>query len=432
MLLGHPSYRGMTYHRTTREPGAVATVGGVTTTTLKPPLLLRQLSQAQLQMLDVVHAVLVGVLCWFAADEQPVPPATGWREPAWISVVAAVLLGLPTVLRRRWPLTASVTVVAAASAVLTTGVVPDYASAGPLVAVGMVMYIVGTSVGGRRSLIVAAVAVAAVVAAQAFEDASPSGPGAAGAAFSTLVIGSCWALGWTVRERRAQAARSIELATARAVDEERLRIAREVHDIVAHSMSMIAVKATIANHVADDRPDEVRDALRVIETMSRDALLEMRRTVGSLRASDAREPVPGRQDLDVLIEAAESAGLRVELIRSGPDQTPEDLGLAVFRVVQEALTNVLKHAGATRCRVSITARDGGVCVEVADDGAGVNGAGGSAGVGVSAGAAADTVAGGGQGLVGMRERVELYGGELYAGPGENGGWVVRARLEGVR
>jgi signal transduction histidine kinase len=416
MLFVAAPYRGMTYHGRTRGPVAVATVGVVTATTTRPPLLLRPLSPVQLQLLDVLHAVLVGMLCLFAAEERPVPPASGWREPAWVTLVAAVLLSAPTLVRRRWPLAAAVTVVVVASAALVTGVVPDYASAGPLVAVGMVLYIVGTSVGGRRSPVIAVAAVVTVLVAQMFGESSPSGPGAAGAAFSMLVIGSCWALGWTVRERRAQAARAIELSTARAVDEERMRIAREVHDIVAHSMSLISVKATIANHVADNRPDEMREALRVIEATSRTALLEMRRTLGALRAAEDPEPDPGGPDLDVLIDAAASTGLRVDFVRSGSPEMPVGLGTAVFRIVQESLTNVLKHAGATRCRVSVEARVDGVCVEVSDDGAG-----GSAGRGQ-----------GGQGLVGMEERVALYGGEFYAGPGPDGGWMIRARLEDVR
>ncbi|MEV6494840.1 sensor histidine kinase, partial [Actinoplanes sp. NPDC051633] len=336
--------------------------------------------------------------------------------PAGVTLLAAVLLSAPTLVRRRWPLAAAVTVVVVASAALVTGVVPDYASAGPLVAVGMVLYIVGTSVGGRRSPVIAAAAVVTVLAAQMFVESSPSGPGAAGAAFSMLVIGSCWALGWTVRERRAQAARAVELSTARAVDQERMRIAREVHDIVAHSMSLISVKATIANHVADNRPDEMREALRVIEATSRTALLEMRRTLGALRAAEDPEPDPDGPDLDGLIDAAASTGLRVEFVRSGSLEMPVGLGTAVFRIVQESLTNVLKHAGATRCRVSVETRVDGVCVEVSDDGAGALAGRGE----------------GGQGLVGMEERVALYGGEFYAGPGPDGGWTVRARLEDVR
>jgi signal transduction histidine kinase len=375
---------------------------------------MRRLTPAQWQVLDVLHAAWVGALAWFAATEQPLPPASGWREPAWVSVLAAVLLAAPTIVRRRWPIAAAVAVVAAAASALATGVVPDYASAGALAAVGMVLYMVGAASGGRRSVAVAVAATAAIVAATMFADDSLFGPGAAGAAFSVLVIASCWTLGWVVRERRAQAARTIEQATARAVDEERLRIAREVHDIVAHSMSLIAVKATVANHVADHRPDEVRDALRVIETTSRDALLEMRRTLGALRAAAAPEPDPVGPDLAVLVRAAESAGLQVEFVHDGTGNTPAGLDMAVFRIVQEALTNVLKHACATRCRVMVSGRDGGVSIEVADDGV----ARGEPGVG-------------GQGLVGMRERVELYGGELYAGPGPDGGWVVRARLDAV-
>jgi signal transduction histidine kinase len=197
------------------------------------------------------------------------------------------------------------------------------------------------------------------------------------------------------------------------VDEERLRFAREMHDIVAHSMSLIAVKATIANHVADERPQEMRDALRVIEDTSRAALTELRRTLGALRTDTDVAPVSGMHDLPGLVHTAGSTGLRVELAVTGAAEVPDGAGLAVYRIVQEAITNVVKHAGATSCRVVVVGEPGQVTVEVTDDGS----------------ARPDQGATGGQGLIGMRERVALHGGRLEAGPSAGGGWAVRARLD---
>jgi signal transduction histidine kinase len=193
-------------------------------------------------------------------------------------------------------------------------------------------------------------------------------------------------------------------------------------------MSLIAVKATIANHVADERPQEVRDALQIIEATSRTALTELRRTLGALRTDPDRAPAPGVAELPSLVEAATSAGIEVQLDVRGVADLPEGVGLAVFRIVQEALTNVVKHAGATRCRVTVAGAPDAIVIEVVDDGRGgddsVGGgaAGGRAGDGSGAG-------GRGQGLIGMRERVALYGGELRAAPDPAGGWAVRARLD---
>jgi signal transduction histidine kinase len=176
-------------------------------------------------------------------------------------------------------------------------------------------------------------------------------------------------------------------------------------------MSLIAVKATIANHIADQRPQEVRDALRVIEAASRSALADMRRTLGALRTEAEFAPAPGVADLPALVAAATSAGLTVDLTVTGDADLPDGAGLAVFRIVQEALTNVVKHAGAAHCRVVVAGEPGAVRIEVTDDGrGGVPGPGG-------------------QGLIGMRERVALYGGRFDAGPGTHGGFTVRARLD---
>jgi signal transduction histidine kinase len=229
------------------------------------------------------------------------------------------------------------------------------------------------------------------------------------------VLAACWTVGRTIRERRAYAARSAEQATELAVGQERLRIARELHDIVAHSMSMIAVKATIADHVADSQPQEMREALRVIATTSRDALGELRRALGVLRTEGTLVPTPGLADLAELAAAARTAGLAVDLAVRGVGTPPEGVTLAVFRLVQEALTNVVKHAQATECRVDVDIGQGEIHVRVADNGSAPRPSG-----------SVDRQAG--QGLVGMRERVAVFGGELRAGPADEGGWVVATTL----
>ncbi|MBY8871765.1 sensor histidine kinase [Micromonospora sp. PLK6-60] len=374
-------------------------------------MLLRHLTPGQSLVVDGLFAVAVAVLGWYAAVEVPQPPATGPHEPAWVSVAVGVALGAPVAIRRLWPVPAAVAAFAVAALALATDLVPDYASAGPLVAVGTVLYTVGGRLPARRSLPVLAGGLLVIAVALAVSVNSPFGPGGLEVAFAALVLGASWAVGWTVRERRAYAARTVEQAAERAVREERLRIAREMHDVVAHSMGLIAVKAMVADHVAEERPQEVREALRVIEATSRGALADLRRVLASLRLEAPLAPTPGLADLPALVERTRSAGVPVELDVRGDGTVPEGVGLSAYRIVQEALTNVLRHAGSARCRVEVRAAPGELCLTVTDDGRPKAG-----------------VPAGGQGLVGMRERVALYRGEFAAGPGPDGGFQVRARL----
>jgi signal transduction histidine kinase len=172
------------------------------------------------------------------------------------------------------------------------------------------------------------------------------------------VLGACWAIGRTIRERRAHAARSATQATELALGEERLRIARDLHDIVAHNMSLIAVRANVADHIADVQPQEMRESLRLIAATSRETLIELRQALGVLRAEAVVVPTPGLADLGALATSARSAGLDVDLEVHGDQAVPEGVGVAVFRVVQEALTNVLEHARASACRVDVAIEPG--------------------------------------------------------------------------
>ena len=202
------------------------------------------------------------------------------------------------------------------------------------------------------------------------------------------------------------------------MNEERLRIARELHDVVAHSMSLIAVKAGVANHVARSRPEETADALRVIEDTSKGALTEMRRLLGVLRTDGTQAgeltPAPSLGDLPELVQRAAGAGVRVDLdLHAGPD-VPAGVGLSAYRIVQEALTNVIRHAAPARCQMTITADGGQICIEVVDDGPGRRA--------LPAGHHR------GHGLAGMRERALACGGDLTASPLDPSGFQVKARL----
>jgi signal transduction histidine kinase len=242
---------------------------------------------------------------------------------------------------------------------------------------------------------------------------------------NAIVLAVAWFLGNSVYARRIYAdeleRRNEELRRTRddlaraVVSEERLRIARELHDIVAHSLSMIAVQSGVGVHVIDSRPEDAKRSLQIIEEASKSALAEIRRVLGLLRKDDADtslDPAPRLRDIDALIERISATGPHVELQLEGDiSALPPGADLAAFRVVQEALTNVVKHANSARARVVITRSPTQLRVEVVDDGNG-----------------ASRPSTGGQGLIGMRERVELFGGEFEAGSLPEGGFRVDARI----
>jgi len=263
-----------------------------------------------------------------------------------------------------------------------------------------------------------------------------------------------WMSGYSVRQRRLYVVRLQHQAASSAVAEERLRIARELHDVVAHSMSVIAVQAGYGQYVIDTSPDGARDALGAIQATSRDALEEMRRMLGVLRQQDiapiprqtvslgrddslgagsapmARTdaaplaPAPGLADLARLINRTGGAGVRVTLGVSGKARlVPSGIDLSAYRIIQEALTNVVKHAGPSACCTvnlyyGVTTLD----VRVLDDG------GAAPGTAAGRGAPRTPAIGAGHGIVGMRERVNLCGGTFKAGPLAEGGFLVAATL----
>jgi signal transduction histidine kinase len=370
-----------------------------------PPLLPGRLRASRLTALDAVLAFVLTVgACGNLAAGNVRPPD---GLPAWPGWIAAAGVGLPVLLRRRWPVPA----LAASTAIAALATAAGFEALGYL-PTALVMYVVAAAEPRRGSVVTIVVCLGFTTMAQVIllrADAL----GALGVAAAVLTV--AWLAGRIARERRTAA----ELAAEQTLAEERLRIARELHDIVAHGMSLIAVKAAVANHVALERPVEARDALQVIETTSREALAELRRMLGVLRSGDRSGvpaetgPAPGIAALPSLVERAAAAGVRAELDVRTDDELPEGIGLAVYRIVQEAVTNVIKHAGPATCRIGVITRAGWVRVEVTDDGLGRR---------------STPVAATGHGLLGMRERVSLYGGELHAGPGADGGFTVLAEL----
>jgi signal transduction histidine kinase len=216
---------------------------------------------------------------------------------------------------------------------------------------------------------------------------------------------------------RAEHAREEE--ERRSIAEERSRIARELHDVLAHNLSVMVVQAGAARRIAERDPEGAAQAAELIRSTGRDALAELRQLFGPVRRGEgeALAGPPTLRRVDRLVARARDAGLKVEARLEGQEvKLPAGVDLTAYRVVQEALTNVIKHAGAGRVRVLVSYEPWEVVVEVEDDGAGPKGNGALAG------------AGGGHGLVGMRERVSLYGGAFQAGPRRGGGFAVRARL----
>jgi signal transduction histidine kinase len=247
-------------------------------------------------------------------------------------------------------------------------------------------------------------------------------PGFGGPEFATSVplFAGAMLVGWTVQSRRLHAdalERDQREAALRAAADERLHIAQELHDVIGHSLGIIAVQAGVGAHLIDSDPAEAKRALEHISRTSRSSLAEIRRLLGLVRAGEgpaAYAPTPGVADLPRLADEVAGGGLAVDLI-VGPDASdlPPGIELAAYRIVQEALTNVVRHARAQHARVQLDADRGNLRIVVTDDGTGSNGGGGRPGA---------------HGLVGMRERVAVYGGSLEVGPRTSGGYRVAATL----
>ncbi|WBP86617.1 sensor histidine kinase [Kitasatospora cathayae] len=240
-------------------------------------------------------------------------------------------------------------------------------------------------------------------------------PYAYGGLAATVLI--AWLIGNTVRQSRTHAEALRGRAAEQAVTAERLRIARELHDMVAHNIGIIAIQAGMGSRVMDTQPAETRNALDAIEATSRETLAGLRRMLGALRRGEGEsaplEVAPGLAELDRLVEKTAGAGVRVALTRGGEARAlPPEVDLAAFRIVQEAVTNVVKHSGTRDCQVTVEYGTERLAVTVVDLGAGTP----------------THTPGTGYGLAGMRERVALLHGEFSAGPRPGGGFRVAARL----
>jgi signal transduction histidine kinase len=350
------------------------------------------------------------------------PSRQGSGNPAWTSLVVVVCT-VPLVVRRSRPVLA-IAVIAAGSFLLSA-VAPVYLLFyGTFVPVALASFSVARHARGRGPLIGLGWIAVGVAGVTVF---LPDQRTAGSVLFDVGGLGVCWLAGraLAVLERREAAARrtavETEVAAATlamaAVLDERTRIARELHDVVAHAVSVIVVQAGAAETVVEDDPALARESLAAIRTTGAGALAEMRRMVAMLRDPDDAEllaPQPGADGLSELVEHARRSGLDASLTVEGPTVAlPTGLDLAVYRIVQEALSNVRRHAAASRVWVTLTYGADRLEVEVRDDGVGA--AEGSAGPA-------------GHGLIGMRERAALYGGDLDISSGAGDGFRVRALL----
>ncbi len=494
----------------------------------RPPLT-KWLSPRHWAALDYVVGAVFGLIL-FATIRRGVVQAIGtpygfvphrtfsltWPLAIFLVMVAVLAVGM----RRRRP-TFMLGVLLAGSVVVTTLIGPENGALTYFLPVAYVLYLVAATYEHRQAAVRVLVAVFATLLADAVlmhltgGGFIPNG----GLVSVTLCVIIAWFTGYIVRQRRRYAVRLQDEAASKAVAEERLRIARELHDVVAHSMSVIAVQAGYGQYVIDTQPADARNALGAIQATSREALDEMRRMLGALRQADETDlaargagagspaagrstsadgttdaadpevggvrgfggvrgvsgvsglsgaaplyPAPGLADLDRLVSRTASAGVRVDVTRCGQHrELPASIDLSAYRIVQEALTNVVKHARTSSCRVLIGYGHDELILEVTDNGAGLPEmagagishrgstltlAGGFAGdAGLSTGGptllatsglpgwhapgdlpGGSVIGGSGHGIIGMRERVSLLGGEFSAGPLPGYGFQVSAHI----
>jgi signal transduction histidine kinase len=474
----------------------VRTISEVPAARQRPPLT-KRLSPRHWAALDYVAGGVFGLILFLTVRRGVVaaiegsyrsvpyrPLALTWPLAIFLVLLAVVAVGM----RRRRP-ALMLGVLLASSVVVTALTGPENGALTYFLPVAYVLYLVAATYERRQAAVRVLVAVFATLAADGVLLRLTGGYSIVdgGLVSAALCVSIAWFTGYIVRQRRRYALRLQDEAASKAVAEERLRIARELHDVVAHSMSVIAVQAGYGQYVIDTQPADARNALGAIQATSREALEEMRRMLGALRQADetdqravtarraadadagadagARDgagagadvrvpagdatdapllPAPGLADLDRLISRTASAGVQVDVTRCGqPREVPASIDLSAYRIVQEALTNVVKHARTSSCRVLIGYGQDELILEVTDNGAGLPvmaGAGASqhgSGMAQADGdpALADgavlpavSIGGSGHGIIGMRERVSLLGGEFSAGPLPGYGFQVSAHI----
>jgi signal transduction histidine kinase len=475
----------------------VRTISETAAARQRPPLT-KRLSPRHWAALDYVVGAVFGLILFAtirhgvvqAIESQGVivPYRTlslTWPLAMFLVIVAVVAVGM----RRRRP-AFMLGVLLACSIVVTALVGPEQGALTYFLPVAYVLYLVAATYEHRQAAVRVLIAVFATLLADVMlihltggGYILPSGPIVSAA----LCVIIAWFTGYIVRQRRRYAVRLQQQAASKAVAEERLRIARELHDVVAHSMSVIAVQAGYGQYVIDTQPADARNALGAIQVTSREALDEMRRMLGALRQADETDvaahaspagnaagasdgeadgtsgpapllPAPGLADLDRLISRTASAGVRVDVTRCGPPRDlPASIDMSAYRIVQEALTNVVKHARTSSCQVLIGYGHDELVLEVTDNGAGLpemagaamapHGSTGTIGAGFAADAGPGSggpalltrsagsgrngsgdLPGSGHGIIGMRERVLLLSGEFSAGPLPGYGFGVSAHI----
>jgi len=376
------------------------------------------------------HAVdALLALCFTVAALWNVAVRVGGNDDAWrhddaLGIVLLLLQTLPIAARTAAPIAALTVSVAAISLHIAIGY--QGVPAGTFSAL-VIVYSAASLTDFRRGMLAAAITAAGIITYFATDRGDP---GLAAAVTTAATYAAAWGLGIYARSRREYTKvveeraslleRGRELQAREAVANERAHIARELHDVVGHALNLIVIQSGGAQRVLDSRPELVRDSLASIESTGRQALTDMERMVGILRASDdaggALSPQPGLDLVDALAAQVSNAGLPVDVrIVGTPSALPPSVDLSAYRIIQEALTNALKHAGASRARVTIRHEPACLDLEITDDGRGAE-------------LPAETDGHGGRGLIGMRERVALFGGELSAGRGPGGGFRVHAKL----
>ena len=367
---------------------------------------------------------LVAAVVLVAALVDAAVGSSEWSGPKAAELVLAIACSVPLAWRRSHPIAATA-IIAVGTMVTGAIVAPVQGPFEPFVALELAVYSVGVHSRLRPGL-------ATLVAVNVFGVLSwlVVTLHVDGTAYGDWIPALVWTIGvWAIgRVIRGRNARTLELerltveleaerdARAReAVTVERARIARELHDVIAHNISVMGVQAAAASRIMQSDEPDVRRALAAIETTGRETVDEMRRMLGILRRSEdelALAPQPSLRDLGALVEQVRAAGLDVVArVEGEPRQLPAGVDLSAYRIVQEALTNALKHAGPAHVQVTVRYAEDAVVLEVADDGTGSVGGSGT-----------------GNGLVGMRERVALFGGELRAGRSIEGGWALHATL----
>jgi signal transduction histidine kinase len=434
--------------------------------------LIKRISKRRWVAFDYVVAAFAALCDLVVMRQGLVDMGHAWFPAA---LVLATAVSAPMALRRRAPIPALGALIILA--LLLSSMTPTVGAI-IFLATAYVLYTVTASSSRRTG--VAALGLVLITMVIAASVSHGLDPGVVEGAFVPVAFANiiAWMTGYSVRQRRLYVVHLQHQAASSAVAEERLRIARELHDVVAHSMSVIAVQAGYGQYVIDTSPDGARDALGAIQATSRDALEEMRRMLGVLRqqdvapippdadslgtadtadpmataadplvtrsgAADAETagpragtgacagsagraplaPAPGLADLDRLIKRTGGAGLRVGLHVSGQVRpVPAGIDLSAYRIIQEALTNVVKHSGSARCTVSLGYGSGVLDVRVLNEGGLVSGR-----AGLRAAPSASLI-GTGHGIIGMRERVNLCGGTFKAGSLADGGFLVAATL----